>query len=127
MIDLSSPLASGSDNRTLTSCPVCGLDYADNGHRFVTLCVGALKRDGPHSAHMSEELSGFMNLFWHDHDQGCASVEIVSDATNGQADLYACSFACMKTLLAGLVDQLEANLKRHLQEVPAMQDNETGV
>jgi len=109
MIDLSQPLAHGSDNCTLATCPVCGTDYAANGHRFVVLGVGALKRDGPHSASMSEELSGFMHLFWHNHDEGCASVDIVSDAANGQADLQACSFACMKTLLSGLVDQLEEN------------------
>ena len=126
MIDLTIPLASGSDNRTMPVCPVCGINYADNGHRFVTFCVGALRRDGLHSASMSPELSGFMHLCWHDHDQGCASVDVVNDATNGQADLYACSFDCMKTLLTGLVDQLEANLQRHLREVPAMQDSEEG-
>lgn len=112
MIDLTQPLASGSANRTLAACPVCGADYAANDHRFVVLGVGALKRVGPHAACMSDELSGFMNLFWHEHAQGCASVDIVSDATNGQADLHACSFACMKTLLGGLVDQLEANWQR---------------
>ena len=112
MVDLNQPLASGGANRTLAACPVCGTDYAANDHRFVVLGVGALKRDGPYSASMSDELSGFMHLSWHDHAHGCASVDIVSDAANGQADLHVCSFACMKTLLGGLVDQLETNWQR---------------
>jgi len=112
MIELSKPLASGNTNLTLPACPVCGKQYADNDHRFVVMSVGALKRDGPHSASMSEELSGFLHLHWHDHAEGCASVDIVDNADCGQADLHACSFDCMRHLLTGWVDQLEQNFER---------------
>ena len=113
MIDLSSPLASGKENRTLEACPVCHCRYSTNDHRFVVLNVGALKREGPDHASMSAELSGLMSLFWHDHAGACASLEVVNDAAFGQADLTACSFDCMRKLLVGLVDQLELKLEKH--------------
>jgi hypothetical protein len=112
MIELTKPLASGATNRTLDACPVCGKHYADNDHRFAVLSAGALKRESAHSASMSEELSGFLHLHWHDHAEGCASVDVIDNADYGQADLHACSFDCMRRLLTGWVDQLERNFEQ---------------
>lgn len=101
------PLIQGSTNRSLRCCPVCGTSYADTGNRFAVFSAVALRRTGPESAEMDEQLTGFVDLQWHDHQGGGACVNLVEDAPAGQTELYVCSPACLRALFNGWVDALE--------------------
>lgn len=60
---------------------------------------------------MDEQLTGFVDLHWHAHEVGGACVPLVEDAPAGQAELYACSPACMRKLFNAWVDALEAAIQ----------------
>ena len=100
-------LIQGTTNRSLARCPVCGTSYADTDNRFAVVSAGALRRTGPESAVMDEQLTGFLDLLWHDHDGGGARVPLAEDAPAGQTELYVCSPTCLRALFNGWVDALE--------------------
>lgn len=101
------PLIRGAINRSLKCCPVCRTSYADTDNRFAVFSAVALRRTGPDSAVMDEQLTGFLDLQWHDHQGGGACVQLVEDAPAGQTELYVCSTACMRALFNGWVDALD--------------------
>lgn len=104
------PLIQGNENTSLSQCPVCGSRYEDNDHRFVVFTAGALRRVGEHSAEMDSQLTGFMDLFWHDHAHGGACIPLAEDAPAGQVELYVCSPHCLRALFNQWVDALEARI-----------------
>lgn len=66
---------------------------------------------------MDENLTGFMDLLWHDHQDGDAGISLVKDAPAGQTELYVCSTTCSRMLFIGWVDALETVIdNRKLKE-----------
>lgn len=104
------PLIQGNENTSLSQCPVCGSRYEDNDHRFVVFTAGALRRISEHSAEMDSQLTGFMELLWHDHADGGACIPLAVDAPAGQVELYVCSPHCLRALFNQWVDALETRI-----------------
>lgn len=100
-------------------CPICSKTKIGEDGSFAVFMLGSLKKTGEESAAMSDELLGFADIFWHVSDKdpiGCKSVSIISNAKNGQADLYFCSTACLRKFFNLCVDELENKRSENNEE-----------
>lgn len=87
------------------ACPGCGQPV---GGRFIAFNAGALRRDGPRSASMSDDLVGFMHFDWHDHDQlGLPHVEFAENSVPGQIEMYFHDTACLRQWFGEIADRLD--------------------
>ena len=121
-MDIELPVIEGEPNYwpDRAICPVCGQGKVLEPHSFAILHAGALLMDRPDdSGGPSDNLDGFLSLGWHgahddgqgdDRDIGCY-LDIIRDARGGQADLYFCSTACLRTFMNQCVDKLEGRIK----------------
>jgi hypothetical protein len=128
MTKLKFPLVEGKQDHWPDNpiCPICGRSKVSEPNSFAVLGAGAFLMDRKTDCSiLSEDLEGFLSIYWHGaHDGGVGenpeagfNVDIIKDALGGEASLYFCSTACLRTFFNLCVDALESGIKKDIREM----------
>jgi hypothetical protein len=94
-------------------CPVCGKKMHGN---FVVLHAGAMLMDRKkNSGTMSDDLDGFMRLYWHGKFEGTeiyTGIDLSDNVVGGQCEFYFCTPACLKIFFNDCIDSLVQKMKK---------------
>ena len=99
-------------------CPICGTDRTKLDNKFFGLNGGALKKTGRDRFVPSEDLAGFLSLFYHSGESGENDqyLDIVELSRNGQFEFYFCSIECLQEFFNQIIEKIKTKCGFELEK-----------
>lgn len=104
-------------------CLVCGRKIAWNEWpERITLGSGAILNDsGAETGGPSDQMEGFITLFYHassQHHDSSASLIVATDVVGGQVDLDFCSTECLRAFFDSITEEMQRRVIAAKQGTP---------